>query len=66
MLQVVCVKQVADTDTRVKIAGDGRSLDPAGVTWILNPYDEFAVEQGFRSAMPREARWSRSRSAAPG
>ena len=41
------MKQVADTDTRVKVAADGRSLDPAGVTWILNPYDEFAVEQAL-------------------
>ena len=48
MLQVVCVKQVADTETRVKVGPDGRSLDPAGVTWILNPYDEFAVEQALR------------------
>jgi len=48
LLQVVCVKQVPDTETRVKIAADGRSLDPAGVTLILNPYDEFAVEQALR------------------
>ena len=48
MIQVVCVKQVADTETRVKVAGDGRTLDPTGVTWILNPYDEFAVEQALR------------------
>ncbi len=48
MIQVVCIKQVADTETRVKVAADGRSLDPAGVTWILNPYDEFAVEQALR------------------
>ena len=48
MLQVVCIKQVADTETRVKVAADGRSLDPAGVTWILNPYDEFALEQALR------------------
>jgi electron transfer flavoprotein beta subunit len=48
LIQVVCVKQVADTETRVKVAADGRSLDPAGVTWILNPYDEFAVEQALR------------------
>lgn len=47
MLQVVCIKQVADTETRVRIAPDGKSLDPAGVTWILNPYDEFAVEQAL-------------------
>ena len=44
MLQVVCIKQVPDTETRVKVGADGRSLDPAGVTWIMNPYDEFAVE----------------------
>jgi len=48
VIQVVCVKQVADTETRVKVAADGRNLDPAGVTWILNPYDEFAVEQALR------------------
>ena len=48
MLQVVCVKQTADTETRVKVAADGRTLDPAGVTWILNPYDEFALEQALR------------------
>ena len=48
MLQVVCVKQVPDTETRVKVAGDGRSLDPTGVTMILNPYDEFALEQALR------------------
>jgi len=48
LIQVVCVKQVADTETRVKVAADGKSLDPSGVTWILNPYDEFAVEQALR------------------
>ena len=48
MIQVVCIKQVADTETRVKVGSTGTSLDPAGVTWIMNPYDEFAVEQALR------------------
>jgi len=48
VIQVVCVKQVPDTETRVKLAADGRNLDPAGVTWILNPYDEYAAEQALR------------------
>jgi electron transfer flavoprotein beta subunit len=48
VLQAVCIKQVADTETRVKVAADGKTLDPAGVTWILNPYDEFALEQALR------------------
>lgn len=48
-MQLVCVKQVADTETRVKVAADGRSLDPTGVTMVLNPYDEFAVEEALRT-----------------
>ena len=48
MLQVVCIKQVADTETRVRVGADGKTLDPAGVTWIMNPYDEFALEQALR------------------
>jgi electron transfer flavoprotein beta subunit len=44
----VCIKRVPDSETRVKIASDGRSLDEAGVKFILNPYDEFAVEEALR------------------
>src|SRR5262249_17346244 len=45
---VACIKRVPATDTRVKIAADGVSLDPAQVEWIINPYDEFAVEAALR------------------
>src|SRR5438034_2721701 len=44
----VCIKRVPDSETRVKIAADGKSLDEAGVKFVLNPYDEFAVEEGLR------------------
>src|SRR5213596_3382469 len=44
----VCVKRVPDSETRVKIAADGRRLDEAGVKFILNPYDEFAVEEALQ------------------
>src|SRR3977135_652670 len=44
----VCIKRVPDCETRVKIASDGKSLDEAGVKFILNPYDEFAVEEALR------------------
>ena len=44
----VCIKRVPDSETRVKIAGDGKSLDEAGVKFILNPYDEFAVEEALK------------------
>jgi electron transfer flavoprotein beta subunit len=44
----VCVKRVPDSETRVKIGPDGKSLDEAGVKFVLNPYDEFAVEEALR------------------
>ncbi len=44
----VCIKRVPDSETRVKIAPDAKSIDEAGVKFILNPYDEFAVEEALR------------------
>lgn len=44
----VCVKRVPDTESRIKIAGDGKSIDEAGVKFVLNPYDEFAVEAALQ------------------
>jgi electron transfer flavoprotein beta subunit len=48
MKVAVCTKRVPDSETRVKIAPDGKSLDEAGVKFVLNPYDEFAVEEALR------------------
>jgi len=45
---VVCVSHVPDTTTKINVAGDQRNIDPAGVKFILNPYDEFAVEEALR------------------
>ncbi len=46
---VVCVKRVPDTETRIRVAADGRSIDPSGVKWIVSPYDEFALEGALRT-----------------
>lgn len=45
---LVCISQVPDTTTKIAIGPDGASLNPAGVKFILNPYDEFAIETGLR------------------
>ena len=45
---VVCIKRVPATDAAIKIAADGKSIDPAGVSFELNAYDEFALEQALR------------------
>jgi electron transfer flavoprotein beta subunit len=46
---IVCVKRVPDTETRVRISDDGTSIDPAGVKFVLSPYDEFALEGALRT-----------------
>src|ERR687887_242053 len=45
---LVMIKQVPDTATQVKVAGDAKAIDTAGITWIVSPYDEFAVEEALR------------------
>jgi len=42
---VACIKRVPDTATKVRVGSDGRSIDTAGVSYVVNPYDEFAVEE---------------------
>ncbi len=45
---LVCVSHVPDTTTKVAVGPDGTSINPTGVKFILNPYDEFAIEEGLR------------------
>ncbi|MFZ1081753.1 MAG: electron transfer flavoprotein subunit beta/FixA family protein [Candidatus Kryptoniota bacterium] len=44
----VCVNQVPDTETKVKVGQDGKTIDRSEVNLILNPYDEFAVEAALQ------------------
>jgi electron transfer flavoprotein beta subunit len=45
---VVLVKQVPDTESLVQIAADGVSIKRDEIKWIMNPYDELAVEEALR------------------
>ncbi len=45
---VVCVKQVPSTEARIKPTADGKAADLAGVEWIVNPYDEYAMEAALQ------------------
>ncbi|MFC1627863.1 electron transfer flavoprotein subunit beta/FixA family protein [Gemmatimonadota bacterium] len=45
---VVYITQVPDTATRVKIGADGRSIEEQEMTWVVNPYDEIAVEAALQ------------------
>ena len=44
----VCVKQVPDTETKIKLNGNASGIDESGVKWVMNPYDEFAVEEALK------------------
>ncbi|HTL51496.1 MAG TPA: electron transfer flavoprotein subunit beta/FixA family protein, partial [Planctomycetota bacterium] len=41
----VLVKRVPDTATRFQIVDGGARVDAPGIKYIINPYDEFAVEE---------------------
>lgn len=45
---IVCVSLVPDSTTKVKIADSKKSIDENGVSFILNPYDEIAVEEALK------------------
>jgi electron transfer flavoprotein beta subunit len=44
----VCLKQVPDTESKIKVVADGSAIDPAGIKWVMNPYDEHAVEEAVK------------------
>jgi electron transfer flavoprotein beta subunit len=50
----VCIAQVPDTATRVQVEGAG-IVEGAVSSWIVSPYDEFAVEEALRIKEAGEA-----------
>jgi electron transfer flavoprotein beta subunit len=49
MNHIVCIAYVPDTETRIKVAGDGLSIDETDVKWIVSPYDEYALEEALKA-----------------
>ena len=45
---IVCLKQVPDTESQIKIGPDGESIVTDDIKWVMNPYDEFGVEEALR------------------
>ncbi len=45
---IVCIKRVPDTESRLSIGSDKTSVEDGGVKFILNPYDEVAVEEALK------------------
>ncbi len=45
---IVCLKQVPDTETLIKIKPDGSGIVTDDIKYVMNPYCEFAVEEALR------------------
>ncbi|MFA5404850.1 MAG: electron transfer flavoprotein subunit beta/FixA family protein [Ignavibacteria bacterium] len=45
---IVCVSLVPDTTTKVKISDSNKTIDETGVSFVINPYDEYAVEEAVQ------------------
>lgn len=48
MKSVVCIKQVPATESRIRIDKDGMDIDRSDLSYVVNPYDEFGVEEALR------------------
>ena len=48
MKLAACINHVPDTAAKINIGADGKTIDKTGVTYVISPYDEFAVEECLR------------------
>lgn len=44
---VALIKNVPDTEAKIKINADGSDIETQGVKFVMNPYDEYGVEQAL-------------------
>ncbi len=45
---LVCIKRVPDSAAKIRVAADGKGIDPAGVEHVISPYDEIALERAVQ------------------
>lgn len=45
---LVCVKQVPDTAIAIKLDAEQKSIDRSEMTYVVNPFDEYAIEAGLQ------------------
>jgi len=45
---IICIKQVPDTETKIQIKPDSSGIVTEGIKYVVNPYDEYAVEEGVK------------------
>ncbi|MCH7550072.1 MAG: electron transfer flavoprotein subunit beta, partial [Candidatus Krumholzibacteriota bacterium] len=45
---VALVKSVPDTEAKIKVNAASDGIDSQGIKFVMNPYDEYAVEAALR------------------
>jgi len=45
---LVCVKRVPDTESRIRIQLETKSIAEDGLNFVISPYDEYAVEEALK------------------
>lgn len=44
---VVLLKQVPDTESVIEISDTGKSIETDEIKWVINPYDEYSIEEAL-------------------
>ena len=52
---MVIIREVPDTEAKIIIGDDGKSIQTDDIKYILNPYDEYAIEEATSLAESKEA-----------
>lgn len=45
---LICLSNVPDTTTKIKLADNNKSWDKTGIQWIINPWDELALTRALQ------------------
>ena len=45
---ITLLKRVPDTEAKILINQEGTGIREEGVKFVINPYDEYAVEEGLQ------------------
>ncbi len=44
---LVCISSVPDTTAKINFTADGKSFDKNGVQFVINPHDEFSLNNCY-------------------
>ena len=45
---LVLVKQTPDTESKIKLNSDNTAIETGDLKYIINPYDEYAIEEAIK------------------